>query len=276
MRQFSTACGPASKRLCSTPPCRRRGRSLERSTVIRGLDAVHVIAHGAPGRVNFSAGDWSLATLASDAEDLAAIGRALAEDSELRLWSCATGAGEAGDQFVDALSCGIGANVAAAKGLVGAAAKGGRWELPHAAIRPPLTEAGVANYAGVFPATLTSTGKGERHAIFGRWPAGTPAGTYFIVLNNNGTLEIIGKFIVPVGVQGTFAISESLPAGRYIVGSNNAGPGTITVYNGKWSPSDRPEGTWSLGSFDPAITATLNDTRSNSSNHATVLGALGS
>ena len=25
----------------------------------RGLDAVHVIAHGAPGRVSFAAGEWS-------------------------------------------------------------------------------------------------------------------------------------------------------------------------------------------------------------------------
>ena len=66
------------------------------------LEAVHIIAHGAPGQVNFSAGEWSLATLEDDADDLAAVGRALAENSELRLWSCATGEGKAGDQFVDA------------------------------------------------------------------------------------------------------------------------------------------------------------------------------
>lgn len=241
---------------------------------VHNLEAVHLIAHGAPGRVNFSAGEWSLATLADDAGDLAAIERALAEDGELRLWSCATGAGEAGSQFVDALSCGAGVNVAAAKGLVGAAAKGGRWELPHSAIRPPLTETGVASYAGVFPATLISTGKGEQHAIFGKWPASTPAGTYFIVLNNNGTLEVVGKFIVPANVDsaGTFAISTSLPAGRYIVGSNNAGPGTITVYNGKWRSGARREGTWSPGNFDPAITPTLNHSRNAASNLSGAVG----
>src|SRR5437899_2378521 len=42
-----------------------------------GLAAVHVIAHGAPGSVNFSAGRWSADTLASAAGDLAAIGKAL-------------------------------------------------------------------------------------------------------------------------------------------------------------------------------------------------------
>ena len=30
----------------------------------KDLEAVHVIAHGAPGRVNFTAGEWSVATLA--------------------------------------------------------------------------------------------------------------------------------------------------------------------------------------------------------------------
>ena len=43
----------------------------------RGLAAIHIIAHGAPGRVNFTAGEWSAETLAEEAEDLAAIGQAL-------------------------------------------------------------------------------------------------------------------------------------------------------------------------------------------------------
>src|SRR5689334_4647564 len=65
-----------------------------------GLDAVHVIAHGASGRISFTAGEWSSATLKAEAEDLAAIGRALAADGELRLWSCETASGNAGETFV--------------------------------------------------------------------------------------------------------------------------------------------------------------------------------
>ena len=42
------------------------------------LAAVHIIAHGAPGQVSFASGAWSSASLASDAEHLNAIGRALA------------------------------------------------------------------------------------------------------------------------------------------------------------------------------------------------------
>ena len=114
----------------------------------RGLAAVHVIAHGAPGRVSFAAGDWSSETLAKEAEALKSIGRALAVDGELRLWSCETAAGEAGDAFIARLAQATGADVVAARGLVGDAALGGSWELTAAA-RPPLTPAGVAGYAGV-------------------------------------------------------------------------------------------------------------------------------
>src|SRR5258708_1880598 len=38
----------------------------------KDLGAVHVIAHGAPGRVSFAAGDWSTDTLPRDAGDLSA------------------------------------------------------------------------------------------------------------------------------------------------------------------------------------------------------------
>ena len=69
-----------------------------------GLSAVHIIAHGAPGRVNFASGDWSATTLEDEAENFAAIGRALAVDGELRLWSCDTGAGAAGEAFIESLA----------------------------------------------------------------------------------------------------------------------------------------------------------------------------
>ena len=226
----------------------------------RDLDAVHVIAHGAPGRVSFAAGDWSAATLEDEAEDLAAIGQALGAGRNVNLWSCQTAAGPAGAAFVAGLARASGADIAAATGRVGAAAFGGGWELSAAALSP-LTAAGQAGYAGVLAVTLISTGIREPLFIFGSWPVGTAAGTYFVVLNNGGQLQVLGKFIVPANVAGTFVISADLPAGSYSVGSDNAGPGTITVYNGKWSPGGPPEGTWSLGDFDPAVTATLNYSR---------------
>ena len=133
-------------------PVRPAARQIAAAIAGRhGLDAVHVIAHGAPGRVNFSAGDWSAATLEEEAEHLAAIGQALGAGRNVNLWSCQTAAGPAGAAFIAGLARASGADIAAATGLVGAAALGGGWELTAAA-QPPLTAAGVAGYAGVMAA----------------------------------------------------------------------------------------------------------------------------
>lgn len=245
----------------------------------RGLDAVHVIAHGAPGGVRFAAGEWSAETVAGDADDLASIGRALVEGGNLRLWSCRTGAGAEGADFVTRLARAAGAHVGAATHKVGAAALGGAWTLALganvAAARPPLTEAGAAMHAGVFPTTVTSRGDGERLKFFGRWPVGAKAGTYFIVRNNSGKLEVLGKFTVPEGMAGSFAISAPLPAGIYAVSPPNPGPGTIAVYNGRWNESGQAAGTWSVGDFNPAMTATLDHARNITPNNQRSAGAVG-
>src|ERR1700688_4942129 len=78
----------------AVPAARQMATALRSS---HGLKAVHVVAHGGPGRVSFASGDWSVETVAVEADELAAIGRALAPDGGLRLWSCYAGAGAEGD-----------------------------------------------------------------------------------------------------------------------------------------------------------------------------------
>ena len=111
----------------------------------RDLAAIHIIAHGAPGRVNFTAGDWSAATLEEETEDLATIGQALGAGRNVNLWSCRTAAGPAGAAFIAGLARASGADLAAATGLVGATALGGGWELTTTT-QPPLTAAGMTGY----------------------------------------------------------------------------------------------------------------------------------
>ena len=130
----------------------------------RGLDAVHVIAHGAPGGVRFAAGEWSAETVAGDADDLASIGCALVDGAELKLWSCHTGAGNEGADFIALLERATGADVAAASGRVGAAAKGGGWRLNSRSARggnpPPLAEAALAGYSGLLDDFIQIDSKG--------------------------------------------------------------------------------------------------------------------
>jgi Domain of unknown function (DUF4347) len=129
----------------------------------RDLAAVHVIAHGAPGVVAFTAGAWSLDTLCRDAAQLAAIGHALSADGEVRLWCCDTAQGDAGETFLEALSNTVGVDVCGAAGRVGAATLGGAWDLSARASRPkpqpPLTPVGVEAYAGVLASPVTVIGE---------------------------------------------------------------------------------------------------------------------
>src|SRR5208337_1779978 len=91
--------------------------------------------------------------LEDDAEDFAAIGRALRLGGDLRLWSCYVGAGATGENLIRNLERATGAEVAASARLVGAADLGGNWQLDArprvASVTPPLTEFGIAAYSAV-------------------------------------------------------------------------------------------------------------------------------
>jgi len=194
-----------------------------------GLDAVHVIAHGAPGRVSFAAGHWSAETLLRDAGDLSAIGRALDEDGDLRLWSCDTAAGLAGVVFVRALARTAGAYVAAADARVGAEAPGGAWELAARASlyppQPPITAAGVRAYAGVLAATEIT--------VSGRVPDVPKPGstTYFVVDKSKNA--IVGNITLPNSSKphATFRIAVRVPSASesFDVGVFNEAGGFVSA-----------------------------------------------
>src|SRR5262249_43355472 len=92
-------------------------------------------------------------------------------DGELRLWSCNTASGQPGVAFIDALVHATGADVAAATSPIGAAARGGTWQLTahsdRTTAQPPLTDVAAANYAGVL---VTKTWTGTTSAT---WSVGT-------------------------------------------------------------------------------------------------------
>ena len=118
-------------------------------------DAVHIVAHGSAGEVNFSAGALARASLRCHGPELARIGAAI-DSGDIVLWSCRTGAGARGRAFVTALAHATGAEVQAATGYIGAAARGGCWELdvrtaPSSA-QPPLTDKACSAYPGLMNA----------------------------------------------------------------------------------------------------------------------------
>jgi hypothetical protein len=173
----------------ATPAARQIAAALEGA---QGLTCVHIMAHGAPGRVMFSAGAWSTGSLEWDARELAAIGGALGAEGDLRLWSCDTAAGATGAAFVEALARTTGVAVAASDARVGAADKGGSWDLAARAGRPakaPLTGEAIAAFEDVLDP--------DRILVSGEIPVGPQGGSakYFVV--DKPTHDVRGEFTLP-------------------------------------------------------------------------------
>ncbi|MGH8853046.1 MAG: DUF4347 domain-containing protein, partial [Telluria sp.] len=98
-----------------------------------GLDAIHLVGHGASGLLQL--GDVVLDTdyLKSHAGVLADIGAALTADGDILVYGCETGAGQAGGRFLATLAGATGADIAASSDLSGGILAGGNWQLERAA-----------------------------------------------------------------------------------------------------------------------------------------------
>ena len=141
-----------------------------------GLDAIHIVAHGAPGELRFASGPLNIKTINDHRAELAEIGNTLKSDGTILLWSCETGAGWQGACFVEVLERATGAEIAAAQGKIGAAVEGGKWNFGterFIAAHPPLTTEAIQTYEGVmadvssssWDASITPTEQGVAQII---------------------------------------------------------------------------------------------------------------
>jgi hypothetical protein len=97
-----------------------------------GLSAIHIIAHGRSGEIQFAAGALSQDNLEDYTDDLLVLGQALGEGGVVQIYSCNAAEGEQGRRFVRLLADFIGADVFASADKVGAAEFGGDWSLQNA------------------------------------------------------------------------------------------------------------------------------------------------
>jgi hypothetical protein len=122
-----------------------------------GLDAIHLLSHGADGTVQM--GNLWLATnnLAEHREALQSIGAALKADGDLMLYGCNVGEGGQGQGFLDQLAQITGADVAASADDTGAASLGGNWTLERSSgvIETAALGAQLESYDGLLAATFT-------------------------------------------------------------------------------------------------------------------------
>ncbi|WP_407715694.1 Ig-like domain-containing protein [Comamonas testosteroni] len=94
-----------------------------------GIDAIHLLSHGADGAVQVGKLWLNSANLAEHRTALESIGSTLSADGDLLLYGCDIGLGEKGQTFLDQLAAITRADVAASTDRTGAAALGGNWTL---------------------------------------------------------------------------------------------------------------------------------------------------
>jgi len=93
------------------------------------IAGLHIVSHGAPGRIVLGDSVLSARTLPAHARLLQAIARHLGTDATIHLYGCRAGAGSPGRALVAGLSALTGAAVRASETPTGAATLGGDWEL---------------------------------------------------------------------------------------------------------------------------------------------------
>ncbi|GKS64187.1 hypothetical protein YTPLAS72_14910 [Nitrospira sp.] len=95
-----------------------------------GIDAIHIISHGAEGQLNLGTGTLTQESMTGQyADELATIQQALSEQADLLVYGCNFAEGEVGQEAVTLLSQLTGADVAASTDATGFADLGGDWDL---------------------------------------------------------------------------------------------------------------------------------------------------
>ena len=92
-----------------------------------GVDAIHIVSHGSPGRVHLGGSPLGVDEALARADLLALIGDSIAVDGDILLYGCNIGAD--GGKLLQLLANQTGADVAASDDFTGNADKGGDWVL---------------------------------------------------------------------------------------------------------------------------------------------------
>jgi len=238
------------------------------------LDTLHVLGHGAPGEVILGSQKLDEATLVSIQESLSSIkavsiqgldanasseiqltnsGGALSYDGatqtpflepQICLWSCQTGAGIKGKQFMNTLANMTNATIFATENLVGNQAKGGTWDLEKTACprrAAPFSAEARDGFEGVLPITITGYGDLALSSDNNRYLNGAEAadglftlsGTYS-GLSNNNWIRISTTISGATVSLGTFKTTASSGNWSVIV-PFGYGDGSYTLLTQAWN-----------------------------------------
>ncbi len=104
---------------------------------LQGLDAIHIISHGAAGQIQLGSTTLANGSLHDYAGQLSEWGSSLSESGDILIYGCDLAADVQGKALVDAISVATGADVAASIDQTGNIHQGGDWDLEY---RPGVIE----------------------------------------------------------------------------------------------------------------------------------------
>jgi hypothetical protein len=132
-----------------------------------GLDAVHIVSHGAAGSIAIGNTLLDAQSLLGHADAISQWGAALDPDADLLIYGCDVASSDAGRFLVEGLAQLTGADVAASTDLTGNLTQGGDWDLEYAVGSVDATPHGYAQayawYEGLL-ATFTVTNTNDSGA----------------------------------------------------------------------------------------------------------------
>lgn len=226
-----------------------------------GIDAIHLITHGAEGRLNIGTGALTHDSMTGQyADELATIQQALSEQADILVYGCDFAAGQAGQEAATLLSQLTGADVAASTDATGFAGLGGDWVL-ETQIGTVETQVAVdygvqANWvgllAGELPPTITNlSGDSLRYS--------EGAGAVVIEQSGNALVADVDSANFDAG-----RLTVSIPAGNdsaedvLTIRNQGTGAGQIGVSGSNVTYGGVTIGTFAGGSSGTNLVVTLN------------------
>jgi uncharacterized delta-60 repeat protein len=193
-----------------------------------GTTSLHLVSHGAPGKVYVGNTELSLETLDRYANQLMSWSEWLTPDAELLIYGCEVAKGEEGRVFIARLSELTGASIAASAIKTGAAALEGDWNLE---IKSGNSTAAIAFQQSVieaYPVTLALAG-----ALDQTFGAGGKVTTDFYGFIDEGRSVVVqpdGKIIVAGFAYDSSGSNADFALSRY---NNDGSLDTSFGFNGR-------------------------------------------
>ena len=169
------------------------------------LNAIHIISHGAWGKVFLGADVLDSSSLETNADSIAAWGNSLTTEGDIFLYGCSVGQGPFGDAFVQEIAAITGADVAASINPTGNVEYGGDWVLEASTGPIKGSDIEVQELIGNYNRILSDIVINEIHYD----PEATIAGDVDVIVSNvapsldslnithvdeNGTVHLTGSY----------------------------------------------------------------------------------